>query len=151
MSIHSLYRKQTLKVTLDQAWEFFSSPKNLKKLTPETLNFTILEAPETMYEGMFIVYKVSPVLGIPLTWVTEITHIEEKVYFIDEQRVGPYTLWHHEHRFKEVEGGVELEDLIHYKLPFGVLGRALNKIFVKGEIEKIFAYRKEVMEGLIWE
>lgn len=148
MSIHQLKRSQIVNCTLDQAWEFFSSPKNLKTITPEKLNFRILEAPEKMYKGMIIIYKVSPLLNIPITWVTEITHIEEKQFFVDEQRVGPYSLWHHEHHFKEVEGGVEIGDIVTYKLPLGPLGGVLNTLFVRKEIDNIFNFRNQKIESL---
>lgn len=148
MTIYQLRRKKTVTLTLDEAWLFFSSPKNLKFLTPEWLNFTMLEAPEDMYEGMIIIYKVSPLFHIPLTWVTEITHIDEKKFFVDAQRVGPYSLWHHEHHFKEVPGGVEVEDIVTYKLPLGPLGTLLNHLFVRRQIEAIFDYRSQQMDWL---
>jgi len=117
--MHQLKKVQKLPINLQTAWDFFSSPKNLVTITPDELGFTILsELPEKMYPGLFIKYKVTPLLGIPLTWVTEITHVEELQFFVDEQRVGPYSIWHHQHFFKEIPGGVEMTDIVDYKLPF---------------------------------
>ena len=146
--MHQITRSQIVSLSLEEAWEFFSSPKNLKFLTPDALNFQILKAAETMYPGMIIIYKVSPLFNIPITWVTEITHIHDKSFFVDEQRVGPYSMWHHEHHFKEVEGGVEIKDIITYKLPLGFIGKGLNALFVEKQINEIFDYRNKKMETL---
>ena len=101
--------EQFLPISLEKAWDFFSSPKNLNEITPPEMTFKILyDIPEKMYEGLMISYKVSPMLNIPLDWVTEITHIKENEFFVDEQRLGPYSIWHHEHHFKEIDGGVEM-------------------------------------------
>jgi ligand-binding SRPBCC domain-containing protein len=94
-----------------------------------------------MYPGQVIEYTVKPVLGIPLYWMTEITHVKEGEYFIDEQRYGPYSLWHHQHHFKEISGGVEMTDIVHYKVPFWFLGDIANTLFVKQQLKKIFDYR----------
>ena len=103
---------------------------------------------DTMYEGQIIEYKVRPVLGIPLYWMTEITHVKDKVFFIDEQRFGPYSLWHHQHHFKETDKGVEMTDLLHYKVPLYALGRAVNKLFVSAQVKKIFDYRYKAVEKM---
>ncbi len=146
MKTYTLKTVQKLPISLSEAWEFFSSPANLKEITPEYMGFKITSdhAPEEkMYPGQIISYIVTPVLGIPLRWMTEITHVKDKEYFVDEQRFGPYALWHHTHRFKEIRGGVEMTDTVQYALPFGILGQLAHPILVKGKLEKIFAYRLE--------
>lgn len=112
------------------------------------MNFRILSNTGNgkMYPGQIITYKVSPVLGIPLFWMTEITHVKEGEYFIDEQRFGPYAMWHHEHRFSAMDGGVEMTDIVSYKLPLGPLGLLAYHLFVKKEVEQIFNYRYKVLE-----
>jgi ligand-binding SRPBCC domain-containing protein len=148
MSSHILTRVQKLPISLAEAWEFFSSPGNLQKITPARMNFRILSntGGGGMYAGQIITYKVSPLLGLPLFWMTEITHLQPGEYFIDEQRVGPYAIWHHEHRFREVEGGVEMTDIVTYKLPFGILGTLAHAVFVRREVEGIFDHRYQVLE-----
>lgn len=144
--IYKLHKKQILPIDIDKAWEFFSNPWNLPKITPPKLNFQITsDTPEYIYPGQILIYKVSPVLGIPITWVSEITHVEHKKFFVDEQRIGPYAIWHHEHHFREVEGGVEAEDIIHYKLPFWIFGDIARALFVKRDLEGIFIYREEYL------
>lgn len=129
--------------------EFFSDPRNLSNLTPDWLKLIITsELPNKMYEGMIISYKVHPVLGIPLNWVTEITTVEENKYFIDEQRVGPYKLWHHQHHFKEIVNGIEMEDIVSYALPFDPLSRPLNKFFVGNKVKGIFKFRENVLDKM---
>jgi len=141
---------QQIPVSLEKAWEFFSSPDNLKEITPDNLGFIILSKyhGSKMYAGQIIEYKVSPVLGIPLYWMTEITHVEDKKYFVDEQRFGPYSMWHHQHHFKEVQGGVEMTDIIHYKLPLWFLGDIANTIMVKKQLKKIFDFRFKKTEAI---
>jgi len=135
---------QFVPATLDVVWDFFSSPANLSKITPPEMGFIITSPlhPE-MYPGMFIMYKVSPVAGIKLNWVTEITHIRHKQFFVDEQRRGPYSIWHHEHHFREVEGGVEMRDILHYQVPFGFLGALADLLFVRNKVKSIFSYREK--------
>ena len=141
--IYTLEAHQELKITLGQAWKFFSSPKNLIKITPPEMALIPKSAiPEKMYRGSFIKYTVKPILGIPLTWVTEISEIQEGYYFIDEQRLGPFKIWHHEHHFKVIDGGVEMRDELWYALPFGFLGNLVNSLFVKRKIQRIFEYRR---------
>ena len=101
---------------------------------------------DKMYPGQIIEYKVSPVLGIPLYWMTEITHVQDKKYFVDEQRFGPYSMWHHQHHFKVVDGGVEMTDIVHYKLPLWFLGDIANTLFVKKQLQHIFEYRFKIVE-----
>lgn len=141
--IYSLTSVQKIPVTLEEAWTFFSQPKNLFTLTPPHLN---LKATNDvyggdMYAGQIIAYKVKPLLRIPLFWMTEITHVEPLKFFVDEQRRGPYALWHHQHHFKPIDCGVEMTDLIHYGLPFGPFGWLGHSLVVKSELQKIFAYR----------
>ena len=140
---------QFVPANLDVVWDFFSSPSNLSKITPPEMGFLITSPPQPeMYPGMFITYKVSPALGIKLDWVTEITQVKEKKFFIDEQRRGPYSIWHHEHHFKEVEGGVEMHDILSYHVPFGFIGSIVDLLFVKNKVEEIFSYREKKIEEL---
>lgn len=140
--MYTLERIQKLPVSLDEAWEFFQNPSNLSTITPDYMGFDILsEVPSAMYSGLFIHYKVSPLFGIKMNWTTEITHVTEKKFFVDEQRIGPYKIWHHEHHFKEIDGGVEMLDRVSYALPFGILGRLAHPIIVKGKLNEIFDYR----------
>ena len=100
---------QQLPISLEEAWIFFSNPANLKEITPADMGFQIVSKYHgtDMYAGQVIEYKVRPLFRIPIYWMTEITHVEDKKYFVDEQRFGPYSLWHHQHHFKEIEGGIE--------------------------------------------
>ena len=148
MKIYRIKRTQFLPITLSEAWEFFSTPKNLAKITPEHMGFQILyiSGGDKTYAGQIIQYKVSVLPGIKINWVTEITQVKEPHHFIDEQRFGLYALWHHQHHFKEVKGGVEMMDEVNYALPLGWLGRMAHWIFVKGEVNRIFAHRFIVLE-----
>jgi ligand-binding SRPBCC domain-containing protein len=145
---YSLKTVQKLPVSMEKAWEFFSRPANLKAITPAHMGFEIISKHhgEKMYAGQIIEYTVKPLLGIPLYWMTEITQVVENEFFIDEQRYGPYSLWHHQHHFKAIEGGVEMTDIVHYRIPFWVLGDIANSILVKNELRKIFAFRFEAAE-----
>ena len=145
--IYTLKVVQDLKTNLNEAWGFFSNPKNLSKITPKEMGFNITsETPEFMFEGQIISYKVSPLLGIKLNWVTEITHVKDNLFFVDEQRFGPYAMWHHEHHFEEIEGMIRMTDKVSFKVPFGFLGRLLVPILVKPQRKKIFNYRFEILE-----
>lgn len=148
MSVYILQRTQQLPISIGQAWDFFSRPDNLQDITPAYMNFRILSNSNSkeMYAGQVITYKVSPLFGIPLFWMTEITHVKDREYFVDEQRFGPYALWHHTHRFKEIPGGVEMLDMVHYKMPLGWLGQLLAGWFVKRQVEGIFDYRFKVLQ-----
>ena len=148
--IHQLKTEQFLKADLEKVWSFVSSPRNLKLITPPYMGFNITstDLPEKMYAGMIITYKVSPILSIPTTWVTEITHVSEKKFFIDEQRVGPYTMWHHQHFFKEHKNGVLMNDIITYKAPFGPLGVSANSLFIRKKLESIFNYRYKTLNKM---
>ncbi len=133
---------------LDEVWAFFSRPENLNAITPPDMSFEILSDIQKveMYQGMIIQYKISPFLGIKMDWVTEITHIVDGRYFIDEQRFGPYALWHHQHHFEAVDGGVQMEDILHYKVPYGPIGTAADIIFVGQKIDAIFQYRRTAID-----
>lgn len=148
MKVYTLKRVQVLPITLSEAWEFFSSPRNLSKITPEHMGFEIqyISGGEKTYAGQIIRYRVQVLPGIKVHWVTEITHVQEPVYFVDEQRFGPYALWHHQHRFKEVPGGVEMTDEVNYAIPLGILGRLANFIFVGREVNRIFDHRFTTLE-----
>jgi len=149
MKIYTKHAKQKLPITKEQAWDFLSSPKNLATITPDYMGFNILSgADRPMYAGQIIQYIVTPVLGIKTKWVTEITHVREGEYFVDEQRFGPYALWHHKHFIKEIDGGVEMEDIIDYKLPLGLLGQLAHPFIVKPKLNEIFEYRKNKLEEL---
>jgi ligand-binding SRPBCC domain-containing protein len=141
---------QKVPLSLEESWNFFSSPANLKILTPEHLGFEITNDLENrkMYAGQIIAYTIRPVLNFPIEWVTEITEVQEPHYFIDEQRFGPYKFWHHEHRFSQIPNGVEMVDSVYYKMPFGVLGKALHYLKVKKDLETIFSYRQKKLEQL---
>jgi ligand-binding SRPBCC domain-containing protein len=152
MKIYTLHKKQQLPITLDKAWEFLSNPKNLATITPDYMSFNIIsKIDRPLYTGQIIQYIVTPLLGIKTKWVSEITHIEEKKYFVDEQMYGPYALWHHKHFVKEIEGGVELEDIIDYKVPLGILGQLVHPFLVKPKLEEIFNYRQEKLVALFGE
>lgn len=148
MPIYQLKKQQWLPARLDDVWDFISSPKNLKKITPEYMGFDITSDAllDYMYPGMIITYKVSPVLGIKMDWVTEITQVEEGRFFVDEQRVGPYKLWHHQHHIWEKDGGVLMTDIVTYVPPLGFLGAIANKLFISKQLNGIFDYREEVLE-----
>lgn len=149
MKLYTLNTKQKLPITLDEAWAFLSNPANLSKLTPSEMNMTILSgADRPMYAGQVLQYSVTPLAGIKTKWVSEITQYEHKKYFVDDQLYGPYAFWHHKHFVHEIEGGVEMEDIIDYKVPFGILGQLVHPFLVKPKLESIFAYRKEQMELL---
>ena len=151
--VYSLFSRQHVPATLDEVWAFFSDARNLLAVTPPHLNLKVTNEVwgQTVYAGQVMTYKVKPLLGIPLSWMTEITHVEEKSYFVDEQRKGPYKLWHHQHHFRAVEGGVEMTDLVHYRLPFGPLGSIAHVLIVKEELEKIFTYRYQKIVELFGE
>ena len=143
MKIYTLRSVQKLPISQQKAWEFLSDPKNLKVITPDYMGFEILSgADRPMFSGQIIQYIVTPVAGVKTKWVTEITHVKEGEYFVDEQRFGPYALWHHKHFIKSIPGGVEMEDIIDYKLPFGFIGQLTHPVLVKPKLKEIFDYRR---------
>ena len=149
MKIYTLHTKQNLPITLNEAWEFLSSPKNLKTITPDYMGFNILSGAEKpMFPGQIIQYIVTPILGIPAKWVTEITHVADKKYFVDEQRFGPYSFWHHKHFFEATPNGTKMTDVVHYGLPLGFLGRIMNTLVVKNKLKSIFEYRVKKVDEM---
>lgn len=152
MKLYRLVAKQALPVSTGEAWNFLSNPNNLKVITPDHMGFTILSgADRPMFQGQIIQYVVKPFPGYSTKWVTEITHLKEGEYFVDEQRFGPYSLWHHKHFLKEIEGGVEMEDIIDYKLPLGIFGQLGQPILVKKQLQQIFEYREAKLTSLFGE
>ena len=150
MAAHSIKTVQKIPVSLEKAWDFFSNPANLQTITPDNMGFKVISKHHggAMYAGQIIEYTVKPVLNIPIYWMTEIIQVKDKQYFIDEQRFGPYSLWHHQHHFKAIEGGVEMTDIVHYKNPFWVLGKLANTLFVRKKLKGIFDYRFKKTEEL---
>jgi ligand-binding SRPBCC domain-containing protein len=148
MKVYTLKRKQFLPLTISEAWDFFSTPKNLSRITPDAMGFQILYSSggDKMYPGQLIRYLVTIMPLVSVHWVTEITHIDEPFYFVDEQRFGPYALWHHQHHFKEVPGGIEMTDEVNYAVPFGFIGQLTNWLFVERRVNAIFDYRFAMLE-----
>ncbi len=148
--VHVLESSQIIRASIERAWDFFSDPRNLAKITPPELDFTVLTAlPERVYPGLMIEYRVRPLLGIPARWVTEITHVESEKFFVDEQRIGPYRIWHHEHHFNQLDDGrVEMKDRVTYVLPFGPLGNLVHPFLVQPQLAKIFAFREKAVAEL---
>lgn len=148
MGIYQLKTEQIIPSTIEKVWDFISSPKNLAKITPPYMGFQITNDPvsEKMYAGQIISYKVSPLLGIKMDWVTEITHVDENKYFVDEQRVGPYSIWHHQHMIEAVSDGVLMKDIVSYKPPFGIFGKIANELIIRRQLNEIFAYRFQAVE-----
>ncbi len=146
--IYTLTRKQLIKTSLAELWTFFSNAANLAEITPGDMNFRVIsgDLPDKIFPGQIIRYKVSPLLGIPLTWITEITEVREPYFFVDEQRKGPYKLWHHEHLFEETTEGVWMTDTVSYQLPFGPIGQLAQPLLVKKRLEHIFDYRQKIIE-----
>lgn len=147
MKLYEIRRKQKLPLSTEEAWSFFSNPGNLTLITPPRLGITITsEVPQKMYQGLIVTYTITPILNYPVQWVTEITHMDEPRLFVDEQRLGPYRFWHHQHLFEEIEGGVEMTDLVHYALPWGPIGRVFHRLLVKRQLNEIFDFRKQYLE-----
>lgn len=150
MAFYQFRREQFIPADLETVWEFISSPENLKKITPENMGFDITtdDLPDKIYPGMIISYRVKPLAGIQAQWVTEITQVVDKQFFIDEQRIGPYAFWHHQHFIEKKDDGVLMKDIVSYAPPFGVLGRIANRLIIRKKLNEIFAYRSEAMEKL---
>lgn len=145
--IYQLKRNIEIPVDINEAWEFFSNPANLKVLTPSFLNMNITSnVPEEIYPGLIITYNVHPFLSLPVNWVTEITHVNKPLFFVDEQRHGPYKMWHHQHHFRETSSGTIVEDVVDYIMPYGLLGRIPHYFFVEKKLNEIFDYRSEVLK-----
>ncbi|HPF52051.1 MAG TPA: SRPBCC family protein [Draconibacterium sp.] len=150
MSFYQFSRTQKIPATLDELWRFISAPDNLKTITPPGMGFEITSDSigKEMYEGMIISYRVKPLLNIDTLWVTEITHIKNKEYFVDEQRIGPYKMWHHEHFITDIEGGVLMTDIISYQPPFGIIGNLANSLLIKKKLNQIFNFRMQALEEI---
>jgi ligand-binding SRPBCC domain-containing protein len=150
MGFYQFERKQWFDQPLEVIWDFIAEPRNLKTITPPYMGFDIISKnlPDKMYQGMIIVYKVSPLLNIKTTWVTEITHISEKQFFVDEQRVGPYRWWHHQHILEEVDGRTLMTDIVSYRPPLGLLGDLANMLIIRKKLREIFDYRYIVLDNL---
>ena len=149
MALYCLRSMHRLPISLEAAWEFFSSPHNLKTLTPGYLKFEILSlSRDSLYPGQIIEYRMRPVASFPIKWVTEITQVKDKEYFIDEQRFGPYQFWHHEHHFTPIVGGVEMIDIVYYKMPLGPIGQLINYFKVENDLQKIFTFRSSQLNSL---
>ncbi|MFT3682135.1 MAG: SRPBCC family protein [Ferruginibacter sp.] len=148
--VYSFKKVQQMPVSVDTAWDFFSKPDNLVQITPAGLDFKVISKyhGDKIYPGQLIEYTLRPLLGIPVYWMTEIVHVEDKKYFTDEQRYGPYSLWHHQHHFKATSSGVEMTDIVHYKIPYWLLGDLANTLFVKRQLEAIFDFRRKKVEEL---
>lgn len=153
MKIHRLQDEIVVPVPIEKAWRFFSDPRNLSKITPADMGFTVTspDMPDEVYAGLVITYKVSPLAGLKLTWVTEITQVEKGVRFIDVQQYGPYSWWHHEHRFEEVPGGTKCTDLVHYAVPGWIFSGLVHALAVKPKLKQIFDFRKKVLEEIDWD
>ena len=148
MAFYQFQKRQKIRTSIDEIWEFIASPANLKEITPDYMGFDITTKglPEKMYAGMIISYEVRPLLGIKTTWVTEISQVIDKRYFVDEQRVGPYSLWHHQHIIEPLEDGVLMTDIVSYQPPFGFLGAIANKLIIKSKLNEIFDFRTKAIE-----
>lgn len=146
--IYTLYAEQVLNISLEEAWCFFSNPNNLKDITPPKMSFEINgQVEREAYPGQIITYKLGVIPGVKQNWVTEITQVKNQEYFVDEQRFGPYSMWHHEHFFEVLPTGKTLmKDKVSYKLPLGVLGRIAHWLYVKRELKGIFNYRYTVLD-----
>ncbi len=143
-----LVTNQFLPIGIDEAWEFFSKPGNLKEITPSYMGFDITSDYNTneMHAGMIITYKVRPLFNIPLNWMTEIMHVEKPWFFVDNQKKGPFSIWHHQHHFQEVNGGINMKDIVHYAAPMGILGLPVEKTIIKKRVQHIFDHRYKVLE-----
>jgi ligand-binding SRPBCC domain-containing protein len=147
MKLFQINRRQRLPLSIEEAWTFFSNPRNLQKITPPSLRFEVLsDLPESIYPGLLITYRIRPFLGIPLKWITEITHVIEPHLFIDEQRFGPYRFWQHQHHFRQITGGVEVRDLVQYSLYGGPFASVIDMVTVRKQLTSIFDYRREYLE-----
>jgi ligand-binding SRPBCC domain-containing protein len=150
MGFYQFKKTQEINASLEEVWKFISDPANLKKITPDYMGFDIIsnDVPSEMYAGMIISYKVSPLFGIKTTWVTEITHLKENSYFVDEQRVGPYKIWHHQHMIQPMEKGTLMTDIVSYQPPLGLLGSVANILIIKGKLNEIFDYRTKALDEI---
>jgi ligand-binding SRPBCC domain-containing protein len=149
MHLYRLSRCQHLPVDPERAWAFFAEPRNLPRITPGWLRFRLNAPPDgPMHPGLILSYRLTPLWRLPCRWVSEITHVDPPRLFVDEQRLGPYRLWHHLHRFEAAAGGVTIHDVVHYALPYGPLGRLLHYALVRKRLQAIFDFRRERLAEL---
>lgn len=149
MRLHSIHRTQTLPVSLEKAWQFFSSPFNLPSIIPPWLKLTVTNGvSDQMFPGMIIRYRVTPLLSVSVTWISEITHMDPMHYFVDEQRFGPYRFWHHHHHFQPAKGGIEMTDTVHYSMKYGPLGGLMHAFLIRKRLEAIFDFRQRTLTHL---
>lgn len=151
MKLHEIIQEQFIPASIEKCWTFFSSPENLQIITPDDLDFKILtkiKREEALFSGQIIQYTIRLFPLIKLRWVTEITHCKTQQYFIDEQRFGPYSFWHHRHHFKVVPGGVLMTDHVHYRLPYGIIGELAHWIFIRKKLNHIFHFRKQKIDSV---
>ena len=148
MAFYQLLKTQKLPAGITEIWNFISAPANLKEITPDHMGFMVTgdTGEEKMYPGMIITYKISPFLGIKLNWMTEITHVKDFEYFVDEQRIGPYSMWHHQHKIEPIEGGVLMTDIVTYQPPMGILGALAHSLLIRNQLQDIFDYRTVALE-----
>jgi ligand-binding SRPBCC domain-containing protein len=139
--VHQLGREQTIPADVSAVWAFFATPRNLNALTPPSLHFQLLGEPLPMHAGQMLSYRIRVAPLVRLRWLTEIVHVEPGRYFVDEQRIGPYRLWHHEHHFAETSGGTRMVDRVTYALPLGVVGDLIHAVWVRRQLRYIFDYR----------
>jgi len=150
--IYTLEVWQNLHTGIDEAWEFFSDPSKLSEITPSHMGFKITSGkPGRMYQGQVISYRIGILPLIKSNWVTEITAVVPCKYFIDEQRSGPYRIWHHEHHFKKSGEGLEMYDRVIYKIPLGPLGRLVHFLFIRKKLINIFTFRKYQLSKIFGE
>lgn len=153
MTFYQFKQSQKIPAGLEEVWTFISQPGNLKNITPPYMGFQVTNGTgsEAMYPGMIITYKVSPVLGVPMDWVTEITHVKDLEFFVDEQRIGPYKMWHHQHKLTSIKEGVRMDDIVTYQPPFGIIGAMANVLFIRRQLQQIFNYRRVAVEKIFGE
>ncbi|RZJ68273.1 MAG: cell division inhibitor [Flavobacterium sp.] len=144
MKLYQLHAVQNFPVPIQKVWDFISTPNNLAVITPPSMGFKTLSGGDRdMFAGQIIDYTITPLFGLKMNWVTEITHVEDQKYFVDEQRFGPYSFWHHKHFLEEVDGGTKMIDSLHYKVPMGILGQLVHPILVKPKLDEIFEFRRK--------
>jgi ligand-binding SRPBCC domain-containing protein len=150
MAVYSIERVQCIPASLEKVWDFFADPARLSSITPPSMQFQVIsrDRGDRIYAGQIIEYRLRPLPWLRVCWMTEITHVKQGVYFVDEQRRGPYSLWHHQHHFRDTQRGVEMTDIVHYEIPFGFIGSWVNGLFVKRQLKEIFRYRFERVEEI---
>jgi len=147
--IYTLHHEQIISASIERVWDYFATPRNLNEMTPPDMAFEFIHGgDEPMYAGQIIAYKVAVLPGMRVRWLTQITHVEPYRRFIDEQRVGPYRLWIHEHRFESLPNSVRMTDRVTYALPFGPLGDLAHTLFIRRRLAQIFDYRREKVNAL---